>query len=72
MRELLEGLRQETSSRVRILKERLDRTDRELLRQLEEYDAACTREQNEKSGSFLVLTSPAANLPRYVSQLPEQ
>jgi hypothetical protein len=36
MRELLEGLRQETSSRVRILKERLDRTDRELLRQLEE------------------------------------
>jgi hypothetical protein len=36
MRELLEGLRQETSSRVRILKERLDRTDRELLRQLED------------------------------------
>ena len=72
MRELLEGLRQETSSRVRILKERLDRTDRELLRQLEEYDAACTREQNEKPGPFLVLTCPAAILPRYVSQLPEQ
>ena len=44
MRELLEGLRQETSSRVRILKERLDRTDRELLRQLEDT------QNNDRSG----------------------
>ena len=46
MRELLEGLRQETSSRVRILKERLDRTDRELLRQLEDT------QNNDRSDKF--------------------
>ena len=46
MRELLEGLRHETSSRVRILKERLDRTDRELLRQLEDS------QNNDRSDKF--------------------
>merc|ERR1719171_1767029 len=51
MRELLEGLRQETSSRVRILKERLDRTDRELLRQLEES------QNNDRSDKFDALAA---------------
>ena len=51
MRELLEGLRQETSSRVRILKERLDRTDRELLRQLEDA------QNNDRSDKFDALVS---------------
>merc|ERR1719171_2671208 len=51
MRELLEGLRQETSSRVRILKERLDRTDRELLRQLEDSH------NNDRSDKFDALAA---------------
>ena len=51
MRELLEGLRQETSSRVRILKERLDRTDRELLRQLEDS------QNNDRSDKFDALAA---------------
>jgi len=51
MRELLEGLRQETSSRVRILKERLDRTDRELLRQLEDA------QNNDRADKFDALAA---------------
>ena len=51
MRELLEALRQETNSRVRMLKERLDRTDRELLRQLEES------QNNDRSDKFDALAA---------------
>ena len=51
MRELLEALRQETTSRVRMLKERLDRTDRELLRQLEEA------QNNDRSDKFDALAA---------------
>ena len=51
MRELLEGLRQETSSRVRILKERLDRTDRELLRPLEDS------QNNDRADKFDALAA---------------
>jgi len=51
MRELLEALRQETTSRVRMLKERLDRTDRELLRQLEES------QNNDRSDKFDALVA---------------
>jgi predicted nucleic acid-binding Zn-ribbon protein len=51
MRELMESLRQETTSRVRMLKERLDRTDRELLRQLEES------QNNDRSDKFDALAA---------------
>uniref|UniRef100_A0A7S0NSE3 Uncharacterized protein n=1 Tax=Calcidiscus leptoporus TaxID=127549 RepID=A0A7S0NSE3_9EUKA len=46
-REMVERVRTESSSRIRMLKERLDHTDRELLRQLEESHALDTAERYE-------------------------
>ncbi|KAL3919608.1 MAG: hypothetical protein SGPRY_005566, partial [Prymnesium sp.] len=44
-RELVDAIRQEVASRVRMMKERLDRTDHELMRQLEAHYALDKREQ---------------------------
>mmetsp|Transcript_53609 Transcript_53609/g.116865 ORF Transcript_53609/g.116865 Transcript_53609/m.116865 type:complete len:713 (-) Transcript_53609:155-2293(-) len=46
-REMVERVRTEASSRIRMLKERLDHTDRELLRQLEDSHALDTVEKYE-------------------------
>ena len=46
-REQIENLRHESASRIRMLKERLDHTDRELLRQLEESHSLDNNERVE-------------------------
>ena len=63
-RELLEGLRTEASSRVRMLKERLDRTDRELLRQLEES------QNSDKTDKFEALQAVLDTKVRTASRRP--
>ena len=66
MRELLEGLRQETSSRVRILKERLDRTDRELLRQLEDSQSSDRSDKFEALAAMLETKADKALTERWL------
>ena len=66
MRELLEGLRQETSSRVRILKERLDRTDRELLRQLEDSQSNDRSDKLETLAAMLDTKADKALTERWL------